>query len=77
MWFVAAGALPVGLLQTEAIERLKYGPHFVIKCHRDIVLWFIAAGTLPAGLPEIEAIERARARREFEKNLPPVSEVCA
>lgn len=33
-----------------------------------------AAGTLPAGLPEIEAIERARARREFEKKLPQVSE---
>lgn len=33
-----------------------------------------AAGTLPAGLPEIEAIERARARRQFEMSLQPVSE---
>ena len=39
-----------------------------------IVFIFLDHG-LPAGLAEVEMIERARAKREWEKTLPPLSDL--
>ena len=37
------------------------------------MLWCVGQG-LPAGLAEVEMIERARAKRQWEKELPPIDD---
>ena len=38
-------------------------------------LYFVSERGLPAGLAEVEMIERARAKRIWEKTLPPLSDI--
>jgi hypothetical protein len=55
-----------------------YTPEYVVKpgCQPELLtLATLAYGRgLPAGLAEVEMIERARAKRAWEKTLPPIND---